>query len=257
MNETDSACCWQWRLLRIKYQGCSQVSLVVKVKSITLTETSLQCVINSEEGQAGIADTWVMFLFYFFVIRGGICPWRHCRRQCNIFASGVNFSIFTHFLCFFLLKLLKLGEIDSVKFLAWKSGGVIFLTNSMSECSHQDSSWIPFKCSQCFFKFLYSTSFENFVLHTQVGSQRQFARTLNKLCYDPTFACLLTLRRGGWWGRERPSRSRGSPWWSQGGEGSAGPGGLLKTDLLKMIRLDLSSILSEKIPWSQCNLLKW
>ena len=31
-------------------------------------------------------------------------------------ASGVNFSIFTHFLCFFLLKLLKLGEIDSVNF---------------------------------------------------------------------------------------------------------------------------------------------
>ena len=33
-------------------------------------------------------------------------------------ASGVNFSIFTHCLCFFLLKLLKLGEIDGVKFLA-------------------------------------------------------------------------------------------------------------------------------------------
>ena len=32
-------------------------------------------------------------------------------------ASSVNFSIFTHFLCFFLLKLLKLGEIDGVKFL--------------------------------------------------------------------------------------------------------------------------------------------
>jgi len=33
-------------------------------------------------------------------------------------ASGVNFSIFTHFLCFFLLKLLKLDEIDGIKFLA-------------------------------------------------------------------------------------------------------------------------------------------
>ena len=33
-------------------------------------------------------------------------------------AIGVNFSIFTHFLCFFLLKLLKLGEIDGVKVLA-------------------------------------------------------------------------------------------------------------------------------------------
>ena len=47
-------------------------------------------------------------------------------------ASGVNFSIFTHFLCFFLLKLLKLGEIDGVKFLTWKSGGVKFWTNFMS-----------------------------------------------------------------------------------------------------------------------------
>ena len=33
--------------------------------------------------------------------RGGICPCRQCRRQCKIFASRVNFSIFTHFLCFF------------------------------------------------------------------------------------------------------------------------------------------------------------
>ena len=33
-------------------------------------------------------------------------------------ASSVNFSIFTNFLCFFLLKLLKLGEIGGVKFLA-------------------------------------------------------------------------------------------------------------------------------------------
>ena len=44
--------------------------------------------------------------------RGGTCQ---CR-QCKIFASGVNFSIFTHFLCFFLLKPLKLGEIYCVKF---------------------------------------------------------------------------------------------------------------------------------------------
>ena len=51
-------------------------------------------------------------------LRGGICQCRQCRRQCKIFASGVNLSIFTHFLCFFLLKLLKLGEIDGVKFLA-------------------------------------------------------------------------------------------------------------------------------------------
>ena len=33
-------------------------------------------------------------------VRGGICHCRHCRRQCKTFASGVNFSTFTHFLCF-------------------------------------------------------------------------------------------------------------------------------------------------------------
>ena len=58
--------------------------------------------------------------------RGGICPCRQCRRQYKFFASGVNFSIFTHFFVFFLLKLLKLGEIDGVKFLAQKSGSVKF-----------------------------------------------------------------------------------------------------------------------------------
>ena len=41
------------------------------------------------------------------VFRGGICPCRQCRRQCKIFASGVNFS---HFFVFFLVKLLKLGK---------------------------------------------------------------------------------------------------------------------------------------------------
>ena len=65
--------------------------------------------------------------------RGGICQCRQWRRQCKIFASGVNFSIYTHFLCFFLPKLLKLGEIYGVKFLAGKSVGVNFLTNSMSD----------------------------------------------------------------------------------------------------------------------------
>ena len=35
-----------------------------------------------------------------------------------ISASGVNFSIFTHFFVFLSLKLLKLGEIDGVKFVA-------------------------------------------------------------------------------------------------------------------------------------------
>ena len=73
-----------------------------------------------------------IFKVMFNETRGGICQCRYCRRQCKIFASGVNFSIFTNFLCFFLLKLLKLGEIDGVKFLAWKSGGVKFWTNFMS-----------------------------------------------------------------------------------------------------------------------------
>ena len=40
--------------------------------------------------------------------RGGICPSRQCRRQCKIFASGVNFSIFTHCLCFFLTKTVEI-----------------------------------------------------------------------------------------------------------------------------------------------------
>ena len=39
---------------------------------------------------------------------------------------------FHSFFVFLWLKLLKLGEIDGVKFLAWKSAGVKFMTNSMS-----------------------------------------------------------------------------------------------------------------------------
>ena len=76
--------------------------------------------------------------------RGEICQCRQCRRQCKIFASGVNFPIFTHFLCFFfLLKLLKLDEIDSVKFLAWKSVGLNFpcLPSSSWPSSSPWSTW--------------------------------------------------------------------------------------------------------------------
>ena len=47
-------------------------------------------------------------------IRGEICP---CQRQCKSFASGVNFSIFTHF-ALLSLKLMSLCEIDGVKVLA-------------------------------------------------------------------------------------------------------------------------------------------
>ena len=34
--------------------------------------------------------------------------------------------------------------------------------------------------------------------------------------------------RGGWWGRARPTLSRGRPWCSQGGEGKTGPDGVLQ-----------------------------
>ena len=44
-------------------------------------------------------------------------------------------------LCFFLLKLLKLGEIDGVKFLARKSGRVNFWTNSMSAEHMHHQNW--------------------------------------------------------------------------------------------------------------------
>ena len=54
-------------------------------------------------------------VFGFGDCRDDICHSRHCRWQCKIFASGVNFFIFTQF---FVLKLLKLGEIDSVKVFA-------------------------------------------------------------------------------------------------------------------------------------------
>ena len=75
--------------------------------------------------------------------RDDICHSRHCWWQCKIFASGVNFFIFTNFFVLFWLRLLKLGEIDGVKLFVWKSGGVNFLTNIMSElcrwknCCHQ------------------------------------------------------------------------------------------------------------------------
>ena len=43
------------------------------------------------------------------------------------------------------------------------------------------------------------------------------------------------LRRGGWWGRGLPSLSRGSPWWSQGGEGICGPSGFLGSGKLSLL----------------------
>ena len=50
--------------------------------------------------------------------RGEICHCRHCRRQCNFFGNGVNFSIFTHFFVLLSPKLLKFGKIKGVNFLA-------------------------------------------------------------------------------------------------------------------------------------------
>ena len=106
--------------------------------------------------------------------RGDICHSRHCRRQCKVLASGVNFSRKQHvrshnqhkklslliYLCFFsqncwtslcLTKKcpnywyslifahkssLKRSQITNftgvIKFLAWKSSCVDFLTNIMS-----------------------------------------------------------------------------------------------------------------------------
>ena len=34
----------------------------------------------------------------------------HPARQCNIFANGVNFSIFTHFLCVFITKTVEIRQ---------------------------------------------------------------------------------------------------------------------------------------------------
>ena len=67
-------------------------------------------------------------------------------------ASGVNFSIFTNFLCFFLLKLLKLGEIGGVKFLTWKSGGVKFWTNFMSASTLERNDHFHFHVWLCIIK---------------------------------------------------------------------------------------------------------
>ena len=106
--------------------------LLISLRDIWLSSTLLL----TSSSTAWYQPSYITLIFCHH-IRGGICPCRQCRRQCKIFASGVNFSIFTHLLCFFLLKLLKLGEIDGVKFLARKSGSVNFWTNSMSASSHR------------------------------------------------------------------------------------------------------------------------
>ena len=49
---------------------------------------------------------------------------------------------------FFPLKLLKLGDIDGVKFLALKSSGVNFWTNSMSVSDFSLKSSVKFSISE-------------------------------------------------------------------------------------------------------------
>ena len=39
-----------------------------------------------------VSENWPDLIPSIAVVRGGICPCRQCRRQCKIFASGVNFS---------------------------------------------------------------------------------------------------------------------------------------------------------------------
>ena len=79
--------------------------------------------------------------------RGEICHCRHCQRQCKIFASAVNFSIFAHFFVFLSPKLLKFGEIKGVKFLTnLMSGAVLMLVEkkrwSSSAATRGSTGWV-------------------------------------------------------------------------------------------------------------------
>ena len=125
-------------------------------------------------------------------IRVEICQCRQCRRQCKIFASGVNFSIFTHFFVFLSLKLLKLGEIDGVKFLAWKSGGVKFLTNSMSVRWLQHQQFFVLSSSfflqTCFFQAIIRETITNCLRRDQkLVDQLQTTRNqpFRTICNQP------------------------------------------------------------------------
>ena len=62
-------------------------------------------------------------------------------------ASSVNFSIFAKFLCFFLLRLLKLGEIGGVKFLAHETSPIFqWSLNQEGRCFRTQK---PSKTSSC------------------------------------------------------------------------------------------------------------
>ena len=96
-----------------------------------------------------------LFLRFFFTINDSLIPSFLAFSKVEFvtavtaggsinFCQRCKFLHFTHLFVFFVsLKLLKLGEIDSVNFLAWKSGGVKFLTNSMSVLSIFRSNWTP------------------------------------------------------------------------------------------------------------------
>ena len=79
---------------------------------------------ESEQGQCSTKIVSLHSLFFgdfgiFWLIRTEVIFVNAVTAGGSVkFPSGVNLSIFTHFLCFFLLNLLKLGEIDGVKFLA-------------------------------------------------------------------------------------------------------------------------------------------
>ena len=61
--------------------------------------------------------------------RGDICHSYHCRRQCKIFASGVNFSKIHIFSRTSSIQISGSLHFCCVNFLAWKSGSVKFVTN--------------------------------------------------------------------------------------------------------------------------------
>ena len=113
-----------------------------------------------------------------------------CRRQCKFFASSVNVFILTHFLVFLSTKLLKFNENKGVKFLAWNSGSIIFLTNPMSAFFTESGQIKPvagvwLKCwSQSFVKIFHNM--KNFSA-LPTFSLKHAIKTSNKKCQQNCF----------------------------------------------------------------------
>ena len=78
----------------------------------------------------------------YCLCRGGICPCRQYRRQCKIFASGVNFSIFTHFFVFFPTKTVEIRWNWRCKILSLKIRRCKFL-NKFRVCCYVPSTGAP------------------------------------------------------------------------------------------------------------------